>query len=110
MGPRVRADRGPLLRPGGFRNCGFGGYPIPAGSTIYVSLCAVHRLPELWPDPHRFDPERFAPEPCAARPRFAFIPFAAGHRNCVGGSMAMTELKLADEGVKSMPTAEETSR
>lgn len=72
-----------------------GGYAIPAGSTIYVSLYAVHRLPRLWPDPHRFDPERFARERSAARPRFAFIPYAAGHRNCIGATMATAELKLA---------------
>jgi cytochrome P450 len=72
-----------------------GGFRIPEGATIYVSLYATHRLPELWPEPDKFDPDRFLPELCAARPRFAFIPFAAGHRNCVGGSMAMTELKLA---------------
>lgn len=72
-----------------------GGYRIPQGATIYVSLCATHRLPELWPNPEEFDPDRFLPELCAARPRFAFIPFAAGHRNCIGGSMAMIDLKLA---------------
>jgi cytochrome P450 len=71
-----------------------GGFRIPEGATIYVSLYATHRLAELWPDPDKFDPDRFLPELCAARPRFAFIPFAAGHRNCIGGSMAMTELKL----------------
>lgn len=70
------------------------GYFIPAGSTIYVSLYATHRLPELWPDPDRFDPDRFRPELRAARPRFAFIPFAAGHRNCVGANMAIAELKV----------------
>ena len=72
-----------------------GGYHIPAGATIYVSLYATHRLPSLWPDPDRFDPDRFTPERIARRPRFAFIPFAAGHRNCVGASMAVVELKLA---------------
>ena len=71
-----------------------GGYDIPAGSTIYVSLYATHRLPECWPDPERFDPDRFLPEISARRPRFAFIPFAAGHRNCVGANLAMVELKL----------------
>jgi cytochrome P450 len=72
-----------------------GGYHIPAGATIYVSLHATHRLASLWPDPHRFDPERFAPAAAAKRPRFAFIPFAAGHRNCIGGALATVELKLA---------------
>lgn len=72
-----------------------GGYPIPAGSTIYVSLFATHRLPWLWPEPEQFDPDRFLPANAAERPRFAFIPFAAGHRNCVGAPMAMDELKLA---------------
>lgn len=71
-----------------------GGYRIPAGATIYVSLYATHRLPQLWPNPDKFDPDRFAPELCAARPRFAFIPYAAGHRNCVGASMALVELKV----------------
>lgn len=72
-----------------------GGFAIPRGSTIYVSLYAVHRLPHLWPDPERFDPDRFLPDECAARPRFAFIPFAAGHRNCIGGAMANAEIKVA---------------
>lgn len=71
-----------------------GGYDIPKGSTVYVSLYATHRLAWLWPEPARFDPERFAPDNAAARPRFAFIPFAAGPRNCIGASTAVVELKL----------------
>jgi cytochrome P450 len=62
---------------------------------IYVSLYATHRLAQYWPNPDRFDPERFTPEQEQRRPRFAFIPFAAGHRNCIGASAAMVELKLA---------------
>jgi cytochrome P450 len=72
-----------------------GGYDIPQGATIYVSLYATHRLATLWPDPDRFDPERFTAANIERRPRFAFIPFAAGHRNCVGASTAIVELKLA---------------
>jgi cytochrome P450 len=71
------------------------GYHIPAGATMYVSLYATHRLARLWPDPNRFDPDRFSADKVARRPRFAFIPFAAGHRNCVGSSTAIIELKLA---------------
>ena len=72
-----------------------GGYRIPAGSMIYVSLYATHRLPDIWPDPDRFDPDRFEPEQVEKRPRFAFIPYAAGHRNCIGATMATSELKLS---------------
>jgi cytochrome P450 len=72
-----------------------GGYAIPEGATIYVSLYATHRLAQFWPEPERFDPERFTPAENERRPRFAFIPFAAGHRNCVGGTAAIAELKLA---------------
>ncbi len=71
-----------------------GGYSIPAGAMIYISLYAIHRLPAIWPNPDEFDPERFLPERSVGRPRFAFIPFAAGHRNCIGASMAVVELKL----------------
>ncbi len=74
---------------------------IPAGATIYVSLYATHRLAQFWPDPERFDPERFAPKQVERRPRFAFIPFAAGHRNCVGGTAAIAELKLASRCSRS---------
>lgn len=71
-----------------------GGYKIAAGSMIYVSLYAIHRLAALWPEPDRFDPDRFTPERSKSRPRFAFIPFAAGHRNCVGANLSVVELKL----------------
>jgi cytochrome P450 len=72
-----------------------GGYAIPQGATIYVSLYATHRLAQFWPQPERFDPERFTQAENERRPRFAFIPFAAGHRNCIGGTTAIAELKLA---------------
>ena len=71
-----------------------GGHPMPKGCTAVVSLYATHRLPDHWPDPERFDPERFAPEACAGRYNFAYIPFAVGHRNCIGSTLAMVEGKL----------------
>jgi cytochrome P450 len=49
----------------------------------------------VWLKPDEFDPERFAPGADSARPRFSFIPFAAGHRNCIGASAAAIETKLA---------------
>lgn len=71
-----------------------GGFRIPAGATVVISMYAVHRLPNLWPDPEVFDPSRFEPEKVSARSRFAYLPFAAGHRNCIGAAQAMVELKL----------------
>lgn len=71
-----------------------GGYTIPKGCAAVVSLYATHRLPRYWPDPETFDPDRFTPEACAARDSFAYMPFAVGHRNCIGGTLAMVEGKL----------------
>ena len=71
-----------------------GGYHIPAGATVCVSMYAVHRLAHLWPDPETFDPSRFEPEKVAQRSRFAYLPFAAGHRNCIGAGQALLELRL----------------
>jgi cytochrome P450 len=71
-----------------------GGYQIPAGATVCISMYAIHRLDNLWPDAETFDPTRFEPEKVAARSRFAYLPFAAGHRNCIGAGQALVELKL----------------
>jgi len=71
-----------------------GGYHIPAGVTVCISMYAVHRLAHLYPNPEVFDPSRFEPEKVAARHRFAYLPFAAGHRNCIGAGQALIELKL----------------
>jgi cytochrome P450 len=71
-----------------------GGFHVPKGATVVVSMYAIHRLEHLYPNPEVFDPSRFAPEAVAARHRFAYLPFAAGHRNCIGAGQALVELKL----------------
>lgn len=71
-----------------------GGYLVPKGATVVVSLYATHRLPHCWQAPDTFDPDRFLPERASERPNHAYIPFAAGHRNCIGGTLAMLETKL----------------
>lgn len=67
------------------------GYRIPAKSLIAISPYVTHRLPELWEHPERFEPERFLPEHSAERHRFAYLPFGAGPRLCIGAGMAMLE-------------------
>jgi cytochrome P450 len=68
-----------------------GGYHIPAHSIIAMSPYTMHRHPDFWPDPERFDPERFTPEKVAVRPRFAYFPFGGGARQCIGNHFALME-------------------
>jgi cytochrome P450 len=71
-----------------------GGYFIPKGQTVVISMYAIHRQERLYPDPERFDPDRFTPDEVAKRHRFAYLPFAAGHRNCIGAGQALIELRI----------------
>jgi cytochrome P450 len=68
-----------------------GGLPVPAGSLVGVSPYALHRKPSLWADPDRFDPSRFLDGDVD---RFAFIPFGAGPRHCIGSNLAYLEATL----------------
>jgi len=70
------------------------GYHIPAKSLVVISPYVTHRLPGLWENPETFDPDRFLPERSEGRPRFAYYPFSAGPRQCVGASMAILEAQM----------------
>lgn len=70
------------------------GFRIRAGTSVDISPYATHRLPELWEEPEQFRPERFTPEQVARRPRFAYFPFIAGPRQCIGNSFALMEAQL----------------
>jgi cytochrome P450 len=71
-----------------------GGYGVPAGADVLISPYTLHRDPRFWPQPERFDPERFAPGADSDRPRYAYIPFGAGPRFCVGNHLGMLEAVL----------------
>jgi cytochrome P450 len=70
------------------------GFEIPAGADVLLSPYLLHRHPRFWPDPDVFRPERFAPENEAERPRFAYMPFAAGPRHCIGETFALYEMLM----------------
>jgi cytochrome P450 len=70
------------------------GFKIQRGAVILAPQFVVHRDARFWPDPLRFDPDRFSPENREAsksRPRFAYYPFAAGSRQCIGEGLAWME-------------------
>ncbi len=71
--------------------CSLDGHVLPVGSEIYINIMTIHRNPEVWPEPDRFDPERFSKDRSAGRHPYAFIPFSAGPRNCVGQRFALRE-------------------
>jgi cytochrome P450 len=70
------------------------GMKIKAGTMVGVAPWVMHRHHKLWDHPERFDPERFAPEQSVSRPRFAYMPFGAGPRICIGAALATTEATL----------------
>ncbi|HVY81298.1 MAG TPA: cytochrome P450 [Steroidobacteraceae bacterium] len=70
------------------------GYEIPAGTSVMLSPYILHRHPKFWKEPDAFRPERFDTEHEAERPRFAYMPFAAGPRHCIGESLALYEMLM----------------
>ena len=70
------------------------GQTIPAKSILFLSIYALHRHPQLWTDPNRFDPDRFAPEQAKERSRWHYLPFGAGPRMCIGNNFALMEMQL----------------
>ncbi|HEU5475360.1 MAG TPA: cytochrome P450 [Actinophytocola sp.] len=68
-----------------------GGFHVPAGSDVLICPYTLHRHPDFWTEPDRFDPERFDPDRTTNRPRYAYIPFGAGPRFCVGNHLGLME-------------------
>jgi len=70
------------------------GYQIPPRSLIILSPYTIHRHPEYWVEPDRFDPDRFTAENANKTPRYAYIPFGGGPRLCIGNQFALLEGQL----------------
>lgn len=67
------------------------GYLVRKNGVAIVSPYTLHRRPDYFPDPEKFNPERFTPENEKQLPRYAYLPFGAGPRICIGNHFAMME-------------------
>ncbi|HTE39677.1 MAG TPA: cytochrome P450 [Steroidobacteraceae bacterium] len=70
------------------------GCPLPKDSDVFITPYVVHRHPDHWQDPESFCPARFAADADPQPPRFAYVPFSAGPRHCIGESFAMYEMSI----------------
>ncbi len=73
------------------RDLDLDGVAIAEGSTLLLPPLTIQRDPRFWRSPSRFDPDRFSPERKAERHKFAYFPFSAGRRGCIGEQFAWTE-------------------
>jgi len=71
------------------------GYRVPKGSSVFMVPLVTHRHREYWEAPNTFDPDRFAAGARAGRPRFAYLPFGGGQRQCIGNQMALLQMHLS---------------
>jgi len=67
---------------------------IPQGSLVGIDVRSIHKHPDFWEEPEKFDPERFSPERKKGRHKFAFLPFSVGNRQCIGNDFSEIEQRL----------------
>jgi cytochrome P450 len=71
-----------------------GGYPLRRGHQVQLLSFVTQRDPRFFPEPLRFDPERFSPGRAESIPQYAYFPFGAGPRVCIGRQFALVEMLL----------------
>ena len=71
------------------------GIHIPAGLQVIIPVYYLHRDPDVWSDPEKFDPERFQSPAKDTRHPYQFLPFGLGPRSCIGMRFALMEIKIA---------------
>jgi cytochrome P450 len=76
------------------KRCEIGGYLIPAGTQLFIPLWVLHRDPRFFEDAEVFNPDRWEDGLAKRVPKYAYLPFGAGPRLCIGSSFAMTEATL----------------
>jgi cytochrome P450 len=69
-----------------------GGFPVPAGTNVILPTYVIHRHPRYWREPDAFRPERFEQGGEGQSASFAYLPFGAGPRRCLGDGFAIYEM------------------
>lgn len=72
----------------------FGGYHIPAGTNVNISVAHTHKMAQYWPEPARFDPLRFTAEASRGRHKYAWVPFGGGAHMCLGLHFATMQMRI----------------
>ncbi len=67
------------------------GFKVRAGDVVMPYFYGAHRHRDFWADPERFDPSRFSPERAEKRHLWAYVPFSAGQRQCIGNTFSLVE-------------------
>lgn len=75
------------------RDFKFDGYLIPAGTAVILNPLFTHHMPDIWPEPNKFDPMRFSDDAQRNRHRFAWVPFSGGAHMCLGLHFAYMQAK-----------------
>ena len=70
------------------------GLRIPKDTAVLIPTYSIHRDPEFWPNPSKFDPQRFSQEAKQSRDPYTYMPFGHGPHNCIGMRFAQMEMKL----------------
>src|SRR5207248_3698659 len=70
------------------------GRPIRRGAMVVIAPYVLHRHRRLWDRPDVFDPNRFLGEARERIDRYAYLPFGAGPRNCIGSAFALQEATI----------------
>ena len=75
------------------RDFTFKGFHIPAGTRVGINALYTHRMPEVWPEPEKFDPMRFTDEEVRKRHKYAWVPYGGGAHMCLGLHFAYMQAK-----------------